>query len=294
MDAGKHGFIIHDDASSTGSLVLAYQPGQEVPPAEYDLPKSIIQVFDQHNRSVGVGGGGGGIAGVAVGRGPEQYHGGSGDGGGQYSSDQDYLLPYHIRSKRNSIPEVPPAPSDPHHHGAGWANDHHGQSIGYGSMAGIPLGEDLMEGAGFDDSFSRVLDPRGANPNYDITGSLSYSNHGSEANSRRGSANIFPPGHPAPLQQQQQMMMMMMQQRQYSYQSTSDESPVSILHEHEHEHDNDDDYDDYGEEEEEDEEHQHHAKSCSGQSSVYLPMAIMLVIFMGMIYGLFNLMKMMP
>ncbi|KAL3791657.1 hypothetical protein HJC23_003914 [Cyclotella cryptica] len=46
VDAGKHGFISHDDVSSTGSLVFAYEQGQEVPPAEYDLPNTILGVFN--------------------------------------------------------------------------------------------------------------------------------------------------------------------------------------------------------------------------------------------------------
>jgi len=45
VDAGKHGFISHDDVSSTGSLVFAYEQGKEVPPAEYDLPNAILGVF---------------------------------------------------------------------------------------------------------------------------------------------------------------------------------------------------------------------------------------------------------
>lgn len=45
VDAGKHGFISHDDVSSTGSLVFAYEQGKEVPPAEYELPNAILGVF---------------------------------------------------------------------------------------------------------------------------------------------------------------------------------------------------------------------------------------------------------
>ena len=52
IDAGKHGFITHDDASATGSLVLGYEQG-EIPPAEYDLPKAILGSIDVENRSVG-------------------------------------------------------------------------------------------------------------------------------------------------------------------------------------------------------------------------------------------------
>lgn len=52
IDAGKHGFIIHDDASATGSLVLGYEQGKEIPPAEFDLPKAILGI-DVDNRSVG-------------------------------------------------------------------------------------------------------------------------------------------------------------------------------------------------------------------------------------------------
>lgn len=46
IDAGKHGFLTHDDASASGSLVLAYEQGKDIPPAEYDLPTTILGVFD--------------------------------------------------------------------------------------------------------------------------------------------------------------------------------------------------------------------------------------------------------
>ena len=54
IDAGKHGFIIHDDASVTSSLVLAYEQGKDIPPAEYDLPKTILGL-DVENIGVGCG-----------------------------------------------------------------------------------------------------------------------------------------------------------------------------------------------------------------------------------------------
>ncbi|KAL7513636.1 hypothetical protein ACHAXN_013007 [Cyclotella atomus] len=52
IDAGKHGFITHDDASATGSLVLGYEQGKEVPPAEYDLPKAILGIDEEVRRAV--------------------------------------------------------------------------------------------------------------------------------------------------------------------------------------------------------------------------------------------------
>ena len=71
IDAGKHGFIIHDDASATGSLVLAYEQGREIPPAEYDLPKAILGIDE---RSIGYS---------------------------VESEEEFHKLPYHIRSRLN-------------------------------------------------------------------------------------------------------------------------------------------------------------------------------------------------
>lgn len=54
VDAGQHGFITYnDDASSTGSLVLAYEQGKDVPPAAYDLPAAIFNVYNQNNNNNG-------------------------------------------------------------------------------------------------------------------------------------------------------------------------------------------------------------------------------------------------
>lgn len=54
VDAGQHGFITYnDDASSTGSVVLAYEQGKDVPPAAYDLPAAIFNVYNQNNNNNG-------------------------------------------------------------------------------------------------------------------------------------------------------------------------------------------------------------------------------------------------
>mmetsp|Transcript_23898 Transcript_23898/g.48414 ORF Transcript_23898/g.48414 Transcript_23898/m.48414 type:complete len:601 (-) Transcript_23898:141-1943(-) len=50
-DAGKHGMVWYqhdsedEENSSSGSLVFTYLPGQEIPPAEYALPASILKVY---------------------------------------------------------------------------------------------------------------------------------------------------------------------------------------------------------------------------------------------------------
>jgi len=322
IDAGKHGFIVHDDASSTGSLVFGF------PPPAHAL--SSTSIGEGHAPS-----------------------GGSNRGGSSNASDnndQNIVLPYQIRSKLNLVQFTeetscsgsdgqshPNSQSNPHPLAAAWSDDSMqppmipstspGPLVGYGSITGLSPGYDggILHDPNHQSNHSHgtlfgIHDRHSAasfapmqhapGTDYDRSGSLCYSNHGSsEAGSLRGSLRSYtsspmpplvaihpplpPQGYPGHLTQQQikqlqlHQQQQMMKSRQFSYQSTSDESPI-------YEHDDEDD--------EEDEElhggsrsDRKKQRSESGDSgSVYISMTVILVIFVGMIYGLFSMMKAMP
>ena len=92
VDAGQHGFITYnDDASSTGSMVLQYEQGKDVPPAAYDLPASILNVYNPNNSDD-----------KRIGEGiiPNRYSFNSLGVSVRTSSETDsVLLPYHVRTK---------------------------------------------------------------------------------------------------------------------------------------------------------------------------------------------------
>lgn len=98
VDVGQHGFITYnDDASSTGSLVLGYEQGRDVPPAAYDLPAAIFNVYNPNNigddRLIGEG---------LV---PNRYSFNSlsvKTPQSQRSETDSVLLPYHVRTKLNA------------------------------------------------------------------------------------------------------------------------------------------------------------------------------------------------
>ena len=93
VDAGQHGFITYnDDASSTGSMVLSYEQGKDIPPAAYDLPTAIFNVYNQNNSDE-----------KRIGEGlvPNRYSFNSLSVKTPQSSETDssVLLPYHVRTK---------------------------------------------------------------------------------------------------------------------------------------------------------------------------------------------------
>ncbi|KAL7472491.1 hypothetical protein ACHAXS_012862 [Conticribra weissflogii] len=319
IDAGKHGFIVHDDASSTGSLVFGFPP----PP---------------HSSSSQILGGG------------HAPSGGANRGGTAIPSndnEQNILLPYQIRSKLNMAPYTEEtsrstdSQSNPHPLAAAWSDDSMqppvipstspGSLVGYGSITGLSVGYDgsgnlhvpghnhqnnNSHGTLFgihdrNSAASFAPMPHAPGTDYDRSGSLCYSNHGSsEAGSLRGSLRSYtsspmppivplqlPQGYPGhltqqqmqqlQLHQQQQQQLMMITSRQLSYQSTSDESPI-------YEHEDEDDEDDREENGRFRSDRKKQRSESGDAVSVYVSMSVILVIFVGMIYGLFLMMKMMP
>jgi len=131
VDVGQHGFITYnDDASSTGSMVLQYEQGKDVPPAAYDLPAAIFNVYNPNNSD---------DKRIGEGMVPNRYSFNSSLGVSvRTSSETDsVLLPYHVRTKLNasaqnslassrSSPEAVLIPAD--------VKDDHPQSYGYGSV----------------------------------------------------------------------------------------------------------------------------------------------------------------
>ncbi len=97
VDAGQHGFITYnDDASSTGSMVFSYEQGREVPPAAYDLPAAIFNVYNPNNND---------DRRLSEGLTPNMYSFSS-TKTPQSSENDSVLLPYHVRSKlsaQNSV-----------------------------------------------------------------------------------------------------------------------------------------------------------------------------------------------
>ena len=223
FDAGKHEFIVHDDAS-TGSLVFANQPGTNTPPAECDLPKSILGFFEN------------GDDGKAEFEGRRQCSVHSALG------EHNYLLPYHIRSKLNLSPYCVQIPAS---ETQGWRDS---QQIGYGSLGEVP-------NQGFYDNFIR----RTTNPEYE-TASLSYSVHGSVVDSEsefcRSSHNVG-------------TIETVNKNIQHTTQKFGNQYHIDALHAAEK---------------------QHHKTQ---QAPLYISMLIALVLFIGMIYVLFYIMKMM-
>ncbi len=94
VDAGQHGFITYnDDASSTGSMVFSYEQGRDVPPAAYDLPAAIFNVYNQNNSD---------DKRLGEGLAPNRYSFNSVGGSvktPQSSENDSVLLPYHVRTK---------------------------------------------------------------------------------------------------------------------------------------------------------------------------------------------------
>jgi len=100
VDAGQHGFIAYnDDASSTGSLVLGYEQGRDVPPAAYDLPAAIFNVYNPNNNEERL---------IGEGLVPNRYSFNSlsvktpQSHPSQRSETDSVLLPYHVRTKLNA------------------------------------------------------------------------------------------------------------------------------------------------------------------------------------------------
>ena len=95
VDAGQHGFITYnDDASSTGSMVLAYEQGKDIPPAAYDLPASIFSVYNPKNSDERL---------VGEGIMPNRNSFNSLSVKTLQSSETgSVLLPYHVRTKLNA------------------------------------------------------------------------------------------------------------------------------------------------------------------------------------------------
>jgi len=97
VDAGQHGFITYnDDASSTGSMVLSYEQGRDVPPAAYDLPAAIFNVYNPNNSDD-----------KRIGEGllPNRYSFSSlgvSEKTHKSSETDSVLLPYHVRTKLNA------------------------------------------------------------------------------------------------------------------------------------------------------------------------------------------------
>lgn len=95
IDAGQHGFITYnDDASSTGSMVLQYEQGKDVPPAAYDLPAAILNVYNPNNHD---------DKRIGEGMTPNIYSFNSNSVSVRSSSETDStILPYHVRTKLTS------------------------------------------------------------------------------------------------------------------------------------------------------------------------------------------------
>mmetsp|Transcript_3425 Transcript_3425/g.7560 ORF Transcript_3425/g.7560 Transcript_3425/m.7560 type:complete len:347 (-) Transcript_3425:286-1326(-) len=236
VDAGKHGFITHDDASSTGSLVLGYEQGREVPPAEYDLPKSILGVYDA-------------IPPVTGSVGSKSASGGGGDESMMYSvaSEQSFhLLPYHIRSRLNLSQQEGEVTALADSQPRGWNNQRR-SSIGYGSVE---------EGHG----------------GYDST---SYGHMPSQVSSPESDQNLCYSSETSPFMgvspymSNPQMHMMQDVHPTFGYENHYQQEPFPVSVEEAN-------------------------NNTSSASSVYLSMMIALILFAGMIYGLFYLMKLMP
>lgn len=91
VDAGQHGFITYnDDASSTGSMVFSYEQGRDVPPAAYDLPAAIFNVYNPNNNDEKR---------LSEGLVPNRYSFNSAKTPQSSENDNSVLLPYHVRSK---------------------------------------------------------------------------------------------------------------------------------------------------------------------------------------------------
>ena len=217
IDAGKHGFITHDDASATGSLVLGYEQGREIPPAEYDLPHAILGI-DAESRSVGY----------------------------SVESEEEFQkLPYHIRSRLNL--STPAVNNEPQQETKRWSNipDLHLNS-GYGAIE-----EGLID-----------INDRVKTNNYYSPGNTSTAANSmcwsTESTPLCDNRDIYPPQH--------QHYSVPEQLKMPTHSTWLPEEYLSSTNKREERSDN--------------------------QTNVYLSMALVLVLFLGMIYGLFFVMKM--
>lgn len=214
IDAGKHGFITHDDSSATGSLVLAYEQGKEIPPAEYDLPNAILGI-NVDNPSVGY----------------------------SVESEEEFQkLPYQIRS-RLSLSQYDKEDSPPDNRR--WSNIPDLKlNSGYGAME-----EGLMD----------IRDRVAGNypsPGSTAANTMCYSTETSPFLEHRGDGY---PQYPRCLVPEQLQMPM-----QANW--VLEENLPSV---------------------------ETRPETGGSQASVYLSMLLVMVLFVGMIYGLFAIMKIM-
>jgi hypothetical protein len=216
IDAGKHGFITHDDASATGSLVLGYEQGKEVPPAEYDLPNAILGIDEESRGAV-----------YSVG-----------------SEEEFHKLPYQIRSRLSMSHNTDQEASPPDNRR--WSNiPDLSMNIGYGAME-----EGLVD----------IRDRVKANSNYPSPGNGSTAAntmcHNTETSPFFESRGNIHHQLPCPVPEQLNFPSTWMSEEHLPDMEKREESN-------------------------------------NNQTNVYLSMVLVLVLFVGMIYGLFAVMKIM-
>ena len=218
IDAGKHGFITHDDASATGSLVLGYEQGREIPPAEYDLPHAILGI-DAENRSVGY----------------------------SVESEEEFQkLPYHIRKSRLNLSKLAVG-NEPQQETRRWSN--------------IP---DLNLNSGYGGIEEGLIDIRDRvkTNNYYSPGNTSTAVNSmcwsTESTPLCDNRDMYPPQHHYYSVPEQLQMPMQSAWMPEEYSSSTNKRE----------------------------------ERSNNQTNVYLSMALVLVLFVGMIYGLFFIMKM--